>query len=177
MAAITRLRTQAARLQAQQADVLRQALLPFVDTEMSHHVQALIGVIDRRTAAENGWTFVMLSPSQNALVVNHLASHSSRPLVALRVWALAFEHLDFDTSEIMLSRDEIARRVGERKENVSRVMSELVAIGAVTRHLERVAGMKGRGRVRYFMNPRVGTCLSGQARDKAQAAAPQLRLV
>ena len=49
-------------------------------------------------------------------------------------------------------------------------MSELVGIKAVIRRRE------GRT-VRYFLNPLVGTHLSGKARTDAQEAAPQLRLV
>ena len=56
-------------------------------------------------------------------------------------------------------------------------MGELEACGAIIRRREKVAGMRGPGRARYFMNPRVGTHLTGVARDTAQEAAPQLRLV
>lgn len=177
MAIITRLRTRPDRLRADQAAMLRQALLPFADGDMAPHVQALVSHIDRETAASNGWTFVMISPTQYASVVRHLVAHSSRPLVAVQVWALAFEHLDIETGEIGLTRDQIADAVGERPEHISRVMSELEDVGAITRRRERIAGMRGQGRVLYFVNPRVGTHTTGQARDKAQAKAPQLRLV
>ena len=43
--------------------------------------------------------------------------------------------------------------------------------------LERVPGLRGPGPVRYLMNPRVGTHLSGEARRQAQADAPRLALV
>ena len=47
-------------------------------------------------------------------------------------------------------------------------MGELATIGAISRRREKVAGMRGPGLVRYFMNPKVGTHLTGAARDKAQ---------
>jgi len=170
-AAITKLLTRPGQLRREQATRLRQALLPF-EQEMPEQVRELIGHIDRKTAARNGWTFVMLSPSQNAAVVSYLAIHSSRPLVAVRLWALCFEYLRNDTGEILLRRDEIADKLQEDPDNVSRIMGELEKIGAIIRRRERVDGMRGPGLVRYFMNPVVGTHLSGTARDQAQADAP-----
>jgi hypothetical protein len=173
MGAIVQLKTKPDRLRQDQADVLRQALLPF-EEQMPDAVKALIGHIDRQTASRNRWTFVMLSPEQNAVVVDYLAEHSKRPLVALKLWALCFKHIRNDTGEVLLSREEIAEKVGERADNVSEIMSELVEFGAIIRKRQRVAGLKGPGMVHYYMNPRVATHLEGQARDKAQEQAPLL---
>jgi hypothetical protein len=175
-AAIIPLQTRPQRLRADQAAELKQALLPFT-TVMPDAVNALRAHIDRQTCARQRWTFVMLSPSQNAAVVNYLAAKSSRPMVAMRLWALCFEHLNMDTGEILLSRDQIAELIGDQPANISRVMSELTQFGAISRQRTKVAGMSGPGAVRYFMNPRVATHLAGKERDDAQAAAPQLRLV
>ena len=156
--------------------MLRQALLPF-EGEMPEAVKALIGHIDRQTASRNKWTFVMLSPSQNRIVVDYLADHSARPLVAMKLWALCFDHLRTDTGEILLTREEIAEKLGQRVQEISELMSELEAFGAIIRRRQRVAGLKGPGMVHYFMNPRVATHLSGQDRDKAQSNAPLLQLM
>lgn len=177
MAQIARLVTRQARIRQDQAAALRQALLPFGEGELAPHIRELIAVIDRNTAAQNGWTFVMLSPSQNAAVVRWLRANSSRPLVALELWALCFEHLDIRTGEILLSRDQLAEAIGDRPDNVTIIMSELSKLGAISRMRERVPGLRGPGRAKYFMNPKVGTHLAGRARDQAQAKAPQLRLV
>jgi len=134
----------------------------------------LITQIDRRTASKNGWTFVMLSPAQNAAVVRWLRANSKRPLVAVALWAELFDNLRTDTGEITLSRDELAERVGETPDHVSSIMGELEGIGAISRRRQKVAGMRGPGMVRYFMNSRVATHLTGKARDEAQAAAPPL---
>ena len=139
---------------------------------MPDQVGHLIGQIDRKTAARNGWTFVMLSPEQNEAVVSYLAQHSGRPLVAVRLWALCFKHLRNDTGEVMLRRDEIADKLGEEPCTISSLMGELEEIGAIIRRRERVGGMRGPGLVRYFMNSTVATHLTGAARDKAQAEAP-----
>jgi hypothetical protein len=170
-ARIKHFRTDADRLKQNQAAMLRAALASF-EGEMPDAVRALRAHIDRLTASRNGWTFIMLSPDQNAAVVDYLASHSSRPLVAVRLWALLFQHVDGDTGAISLRRDEIAGRLGIAADDVSRVMGELQTVGAIIRHRERVAGMRGPGVTTYFMNPLVGTHLAGAERDAAQAEAP-----
>jgi predicted ArsR family transcriptional regulator len=82
-----------------------------------------------------------------------------------------------DTGEIALTRDELAEELGVAPPHVSRLMGELEGIGAISRRLEKIPGMRGRGRAVYFMNPNVATNLAGAARDKAQGEAPPLRLV
>jgi hypothetical protein len=177
MGAIVNLRTKPDRLREDQAEVLRQALLPFEDGDLAPHVRGLIVHIARQTGSRTRWTFVMLSPDQNAAVVNYLAAHSSRPVIAMRLWALCFRYLDIETGEIMLRRDEIASAVGEQPANVSTIIGELVEFGAISRRREKVGGMRGPGLVRYFMNPNVATHLAGKERDDAQADAPLLRLI
>jgi hypothetical protein len=172
-ATLHRLRTKRQRLRKEQAQALRQMILEFEGLP-DHAARAIIGTIDRETAAENGWTFVMLSPAQNRAVVNWLLEHAERRREALALWALLFEHLDRHTGMILLTRDELAEQVGAHPDNVTRIMADLESIGAVSRQRERVAGMRGRGVVRYFMNPNVGTHLVGLVRDEAQAKAPKL---
>ena len=137
----------------------------------------IIGTIDRQTASEAGWTFVMLSPEQNAAVVRWLRQHSRLPTLALALWGELFTALRRDTGEVVLTRDELAERVGTHPSRVSTVMHELAGIGAIVTHREKVAGLRGPGRAVYLMNPNVGTHLTGAARDKAQAEAPRLQLV
>src|SRR5919202_413069 len=119
----------------------------------------------------------MLSPEQNAAVMRGLRQHSQRPVLALALRGELFTALRRDTGEIMLTRDELAERVGSSPGEVSRVMHELAGIGAIIVHREKVAGMRGPGRAVYLMNPKVGTHLTGAARDRAQAEAPRLQLV
>src|SRR3954447_8635481 len=119
----------------------------------------------------------MLSPEQNAAVVRWLRQNSRQPTMALALWGELFTALRRDTGEIVLTRDELAERVGTRPTHVSTLMHELASIGAIVVHRERVAGMRGRGRAVYLMNPNVATNLTGVARDKAQREAGPLRLV
>lgn len=172
-AKVIELRTKPDRLRADQADLLKQVLLPF-EAELPDQVRELIGLVDRQTASRNKWTFVMLSPEQNDAVVNYLIDHSKRPMVAVRLWSLCFRHLRMDTGEILLTREEMGEALGVKADHVTEIMSELAEMGAISRRRERVKGIKGPGMVRHFMNPRVATNLSGAARDKAQAEAPPL---
>ena len=171
-ATLHRLRTKRQRLRREQAAALRQMILDFEGLP-DHAARAIIGAIDRETVAENGWTFVMLSPDQNHAVVRWLLEHAERPREALDLWALLFRHLDRHTGMILLTRDELAEQVGTHSDNVSRIMADLESIGAISRRRERVPGMRGPGMVRYFMNAHVATCLTGKARDDAQASEPR----
>jgi hypothetical protein len=137
----------------------------------------IVATIDRQTASEAGWTFVMLGPEQNAAVVSWLRQNSRYPTLAPALWAQLFTALRRDTGQIMLSRDELAERLGSRLDEVSRIMGELASVGAIITCRERVPGQRGPGRAVYFMNPNVATNLSGAARDRAQAEAPKLRLI
>jgi hypothetical protein len=172
-ATLHRLRTKRQRLRNEQASALRQMVLDFEGLP-DDAVRAIIGAIDRETVAANGWTFVMLSPAQNRAVVHWLLEHCKRPQEAVALWAVLFEHLDRHTGMILLSRDELATQVGTHPNHISEIMAELESIGAIARRRDRIAGLRGPGMVRYFMNPTVATHLAGKARDKAQAEAAPL---
>src|SRR4051795_13710898 len=175
-AQIARLRTKADRLRSDTAAQLRQLVLEYPGLPERARGE-IIGTIDRQTASEAGWTFVMLSPEQNAAVMRWLRQHSERPVLALALWGELFTALRRDTGEIALTRDELAERIGAQPNHVSEIMHELAGVGAIVVHREKVAGMRGRGRAVYLMNPNVATNLAGAARDKAQGAAGPLRLV
>lgn len=114
------------------------------------------------------WMFVMISPTQNAAVVQWLLQHSKRPQKAAVLWAVLLTALRPDTGEILLTREQISERVGIEPDNASRIMSELVRINAVRREKE------GR-RVRYFLNPGIATHIPGpEARRAAREAAGPL---
>ena len=174
-ASILRHRTARDRLRAEEGAELRRLVAERHGLPERARSE-IIAAIDRETASEARWTFVMLSPAQNHAVLSWLLEHSRRPRKAVELWALLFVHLRRDTGEIALTRDELAEAIGVTPENLSRLMHELASIGAVIVHREKVAGMRGRGRAVYLMNPNVATNLTGAARDKAQAEAPPLKL-
>ena len=130
----------------------------------------LVAYVERELAATRGWRFVMVDPVAYADVIAHLRRHSRRPMVAMELFTRLFSYLPPDGNEVMTDRRELARVVGCHPEDVSKIMRELEAVGAVYRRRE------GRG-VRYYVNPLLGTHLAGAVRDKAQAEAPPLRLV
>jgi hypothetical protein len=178
-AQIHRLRSKPERLKIEQAQALHEYLLayPGLHALPGRALGRVIAALDQVTVSENGWSFVMLSPAQNNSIVGWLAEHSKRPMQAMRLWAKCFTVLRSDTGEIMLTRVELADFLHMHENNVSEIMNELAGIGAIITVREKVAGLRGPGMVKYFMNPTIGTNLGGVARDKAQAAAPALRLV
>lgn len=139
-------------------------------------VEDLERVISRATKAKGRWSFVLLNPTRNRTVVKHLRSSSALPGVAVELWAECLARMDTQTGEITASRDELAEAVGVSADDVSRIMSELVAAGAISRERIRVQGMRGQGRVRYKVSSLIATHLPGEARDAAQADAPPFRL-
>jgi DNA-binding transcriptional ArsR family regulator len=129
----------------------------------------LVQIVERELGTRRGWEFVMVEPVLYAEVVAYLSEHSRRPLKAVQLWARLFSVLPPDSNEVLVSRGELGRMVGIEPRTVSELMRELEEIGAVYRRKE------GR-KVRYFVNPRLGTHLTGATRDKAQAEAPDLLL-
>jgi len=115
----------------------------------------------------NKWTFIMISPEQNRMVVNWLEENSKRPLKALKLWALLFEYVHRDTGQIMLSRQEIAKEIHLYVNSVTNIMTELESIGAIIKRKE------GRG-VIYYMNPNIANHYPQEIRERAQKKAPKL---
>lgn len=166
------------RLNREQAAELRQLLLPVIEDESKHpsvrlSARRLVAEIARETASSKVWRFLMISPDQNAAVIRYLRFESCRPIVAVDLWSVCLRWLDFETGEVVRSREQLAAEVGVSAKVVSQVMGELVTCGAVSRLFEDDDGNRVRW-VRYFVNPRVGTHLHGEARDAAQVAAPVL---
>lgn len=135
-------------------------------------------IVDRQTLAGRE-PFFMLTSSQNTRVVAELLRSSRYPKVAALVWALAIEFVDpSGTGEVLAEREAFIARVGCSARAVDGVFAELVALGALIRLREPEPGKQGRGRVRYFINPRVGTQgLSLGERSARIAAAPLLRSI
>jgi len=167
---VTRLRTQKDRLQEDQANLLKQAILPFAETSpaMRDAVGRLYVQIKNLTTPDPGTTepFVMIRPAQNAAVVDWLEANSKRPMKAMRVWALLFDHLMPHTGQIMLTRGEISEAIGIRADDVSQIMNELVKFGAIFSERERVEGLRGPGLVRYYMNRHVAEVGSRATQDE-----------
>lgn len=171
-AVIHRFRSKKDQENTLKADELRQGLL---DLGEQYNIPEdalgkVLASIDQRTATQSGWTFIMLSPLQNSVVVNYLAENSKRPILAVRLWGLLFTAMRTDTGEICLSRQEIADALKTRVNEISDVMTELQKISAIKRLRQ------GRG-VRYFMNPNVATHIGGKVeRTEAQRSFGQMTI-
>ena len=165
---IARFRSRAESLKQDQALQLRQLVLPW-EEEAPVAVRQLLTLIDRHTATSKGWTFVMISPTQNRDVCRWIRANAKRPNVTAALWEEFFCHLMMDTGEIIMDRKQMMEAAGTTSSNVSTALSELVSVGALIRFQE------GR-EVRWFMNPKVGTCLTGKARENAQQSAPALQV-
>jgi len=118
----------------------------------------------------NTWTFIMISPEQNRSVVQWLKNNSKRPLIALELWSVLFENVHHETSQIMLTRQELAKELNVHTQSITNIMSELESIKAIIKQKE------GRG-VTYYMNPNVATHLNQEERDKARPKAPSLEVI
>jgi len=153
-------------LRRERARQLRQHVLD-LEAEAPRAVSQIVAAIDRNTAAERGWSFVMLSPAQNRTVVRWIMANARRQSVTLALWTEFFCHLRTDTGEIVMDRAEMMEAAAASSPHVSAALAELVGLGALIRRRE------GR-EVRWFMNPRIGTHLTGAAREEAQGQAPPL---
>lgn len=168
-ARIVRYVSRAQLLNRDRAADLRQAMQQF-EAVAPHLVGQVMALIDRQTIAEKGWSFVMLSPAQNRLVVRWINDHAKRPRVSAALWAECFCNMRTDTGEVVMTRAQMMEATGANSPHVSHALTELSSMGALIRHRE------GR-EVRWFMNPNVGTHLTGAAREEAQRAAPSLAVI
>lgn len=121
---------------------------------------------------ENRWIFVMINPAQNFAVLEWLENNSKRPQAAMKIWGLILTALRMDTGEVLLTREQIANRIGIEPDNVSRIMTELAQINAIRRE-------KAGRSVRFFLNPNIATHIPGpEARQRArEGAGPLLTLM
>ncbi len=166
---VVRFSSRAESLRRDQAEDLRQMLLP-LEAQSPVAVRQILAVVDRFTAASRGWTFIMISPEQNRLVMRWIRRNCSRPWVTLDLWAEMFCHLRMDTGEIVMDRKQMMQAAETTSSNISTALMELADFGALIR-------LQDGREVRWFMNPTVGTHLTGRAREDVQRAAPELRVV
>lgn len=93
-----------------------------------------------RTQTEAVWDAIRKLPSQ------------LRPHQVRHAFDLVLLYLRPDTGEVMLSRQEMARKMETDAANVSRVMRTLEDMEVVTRKRRAVDGVRGPGKVVYSIN-------------------------
>lgn len=128
--------------------------------------------------------FCMISRDQTAMVWDAIRAlpPSARPNQVRHAFDLVLLNLRHDTGEVMLTRDQLAEKIGCDPSNVSHVMCTLEAMGVIRRERRRVEGVRGRGVVVYFINPHVGWNGSLKIREEEAAvmeppSGPLLRLM
>lgn len=123
----------------------------------------------------------MLSLIQTAAIWDAIRAlpMDSRPNQVRHAFDLAMLNLRQDTGEIMLTRDQLAEKIGCASKHVSTIMGTLETMGVVRRERRRIPGLQGRGMAVYFINPHVAWNgdLGVRKQEAARYEAPTLRLI
>jgi len=125
--------------------------------------------------------FTMLSRDQTAAVWDAIRAlpADDRPNHVRHAFDLVLLNLRQDTGEVMLTRDQLAERIGCAPKHVSTVMGTLERMGVIRRERRRVEGMQGPGMAVYFINPHVAWngSLDVRKTEAKDAKAPTLTLM
>ena len=156
------------RLGKEQADAFRQMARDF---DLGDDAQAEIDNAIYKLTEEPGerWLFVKISPEQFRYVTKAI-QECRNVATTFSVWSAALTYMRMDTGEILATREQLAADANTLPCHVSRVMTELVKIGAIVRH------RRGR-KVVYSVNPTVGWNGGEGSRQAAVRKAPVLKLV
>ena len=182
MAQIVRLATQQQRSEREEAAQVAEQLSLLSDEVLKHLPGEARIAISRATYAlqkaarpdteEGLWPggFTMLSRMQTAAIWDAIRELPSddRPNQVRHAFDLVLLNLRQDTGEVLLTREQLAERIGCALSNMSKIMGTLEKMGVIRRERRRVEGMQGRGMAVYFINPHVAWNGSLDVR-KAQA--------
>ncbi len=154
MVAATQFIPKAQRIAKAKAEEARQAVLDLGLPDSA--VEDIMVTISRHESGGllPAWKFNMIEPAQ-CLAVWKAIWDMPRPVETRKVFDLVLTHLEPNTGAVTLTRAEMAAEVGTDADNISRIMSELEAHKVIYRRRLKVAGMRGRGPVRYYLNPHV----------------------
>lgn len=125
--------------------------------------------------------FTMLSRDQTIAIWDAIRALPSdaRPNHVRHAFDLVLVNLRQDTGEVMLTRDQLAEKIGCAPKNVSTVMGTLERMGVIRRERRRIEGLQGRGMAVYFINPHVAWngSLDIRKAEAAETKQPKLRLM
>lgn len=147
--------------------------------------EALLNALHRftRNPDESLWPggYSMLSRTQTAVIwdaIRNLGADKRQGLVR-HAFDLALLNLRQDTGEIMLTRDQLAEKIGCAPRHVSTIMGTLEDMGVVIRKRRKVDGMQGPGMAVYFLNPHVAWngSLEIRQRESTKHKPPLLKLM
>jgi len=183
MAQIVRLTTRQQRSGQEEAALAAEQLSLLSDEFLKHLPGEARLAISRATHAlqkaarpdttEGLWPggFTMLSRNQTIAIWDAIRALPSddRPHQVRHVFDLVLVNLRQDTGEVILTRDQLAEKVGCTANHISRMMGTLEKMGVIRRERRKIEGVQGRGMAVYFINPHVAWNGSLDVR-KAQAA-------
>lgn len=115
------------------------------------------------------WLFVKISPEQFRFVTQEIRKRRNVATI-LTIWNTALSYLEFNTGEIIATRDQLSKDTNIPPCHVSTAMTELVKIHAVRRE-------RRGSRVVYFINPNVGWNGHEAARQNAATETSKIRLI
>jgi DNA-binding transcriptional regulator YhcF (GntR family) len=184
MSNVERLLTKPERDRAAKAQTALDAVRDAIDAHNDLPASVtfpMLRELQKRAAPRQGkptrTPFVMITPetiTRTAGAIRDLPG-KDRPHTVALAFMNCVGALDWDNGHILLSRDELAERVGVDVAHVGKAMNVLVRMGVVLKTYESVPGMRGRGRVVYSINPHVAW--KGDGREEAKAAHTRPHLV
>lgn len=127
--------------------------------------------LEQEATPEPEWTFVKLHGPAYRHIVRLIHSHLPKPDLTTRIFSMACTYAKNGTNEVMANRRRLAEDAMTTPDEVSRAMSALVDLGAMTREV------RGRRPV-YSINPDVVWAGTETQRQAAVArGAPRLQVV
>jgi len=161
---------------AAQLSLLSPDLLGQLPGNAQQAISRAVGALQRhaRPDTEEGlWPggYTMLSRTQTAAIWDAIRAlpPDDRPNQVRHAFDLVLLNLRQDTGEVLLTRDQLAERIGCAPRSVSTIMGTLERMGVIRRERRRIEGVQGRGIAVYFINPHVAWNGSLDVR-KAEAA-------
>lgn len=148
---------------------LERALAGFRGSEvarklLAEHVAVLRREVAERIEALPFREFLAMYTRANWEVVCYLRKQSRYKVIAPVVWALILDCVQDVSYEVMATRRDLEIAAEASPRAVQQVLKELVDFKALRRLREPEPGKQGRGSVRYFLNARVGSHETHEAR-------------
>src|SRR4051794_14450184 len=111
------------RVRPKRHDAIYESLRLILDQPLGLPQAARDGLSDAlgRFAPPETWSFVMLNPDQQRLVLKAI-NNGPRPLTTLKVWNAAISHVRYDTGEIMAGRGRLAEDAETTPEHASHAL-------------------------------------------------------
>lgn len=136
----------------------------------------LLADLDGQIKSVVKWRFSMISCVSGAAIARHLRANSRRPAVAMELLWICLREAQFNDGVVGMSRNRLAHELKVEPREISRLMTEFLRIGVVTREVVDEDGIR-LSAPRYRVNPRVATNARRAVRKTVQEIAPALTLV